>query len=900
MQGTGDVVTFPRTFPIRLAPLPGEALDSWLEALACRLDVRLGDVLGDLGLAAPNNNGIRELAVPADWTIALRDDEAARIAHATGAEPRQLYDMTLMRFGGRALRVDQAKRQVSRHVLWGRPRGSRFCPECLAGNGGRWSLTWRLGWSFACIIHHRLLADRCPECGRVQRERPFSRHALPVPGRCGIRPSRTGDLAIPSGCGQDLTRAETRRLPVGHPALAAQRLILETIESGDASFGPYGIMPQPAMAVLSDLRAVAGRILADLPAGDLPKWVPQDLIDAHLGSDPPEETNRRALVRPGFMAPSRAVSTAAAVTAAFRILGQPETQQAGTVMRELVEVIREEVWQVSTTSIDSWGSGISPVLRGMYLAALGPSLRPGDQLRHRTTSSMPALPTFGRAQINRRARKMPATLWPAWVVRLSPRDGAYPRTLAPVLSSSVLLAGNPMELDKVAAGLGSVTDGRTISRLLRFLADDPHWDAIAAAVTRLAAYLDDNDVPIDYQRRRRLDYTELLPPQQWLDLCRRTGVSPGHGRRDKMARCLLFVRISGLPLEAAPDFAATGEACFRAETARFAAIRAPEFAAALDETARDFLAKHRVRGEPVTWHPPLSLLGDLDLPGPDPSLIDIAHLHELVRERMQPVQRVAEVLGTTVDAVRVVLDERPAPAAPRTKTRARATGGVRHAARQALTEKEFRRRYVDRHQSLYSITKQTGFSRQTLTRLAAEYGIALREGPQDYKRKGVIDRDWLHEQYVDRRRTLPDLACEKKMSTANMARWARFHQIPLRPRGGASHDSALRTTDQASGLPAPIAKALTSPYAWQRLNRFAAAIGYQTLSEAAEHLRITQPTLVAQINRLERDIGGPLLERAERGRPMAPTPLGDQVLVALQRSGKAGGKDRCKRDIGSV
>jgi hypothetical protein len=73
----------------------------------------------------------------------------------------------------------------------------------------------------------------------------------------------------------------------------------------------------------------------------------------------------------------------------------------------------------------------------------------------------------------------------------------------------------------------------------------------------------------------------------------------------------------------------------------------------------------------------------------------------------------------------------------------------------------------------------------------------------------------------------------------------------------ASHDSSLRSTDQATDLPDPIAKALTSPYAWQRLNRFAAAIGYQTLSEAAEHLGITQSTLVTQINRLERDIGGP-------------------------------------------
>jgi TniQ/Bacterial regulatory helix-turn-helix protein, lysR family len=880
-------VTFPRTFPIRLAPLPGEALDSWLEALAHRLNVRLGDVLGDLGLAAPNNNGARQLTVPADWTIALREEEAARIAHATGADPQQLHDMTLMRFDGRALRIDQAKWEVNRHVLWGRPRGSRFCPECLADNGGRWPLTWRLGWSFACPIHHRLLADRCPGCGRVQRERPFSRHALPVPGRCGTRPSQLADPAIPAGCGQDLTRAETLGLPVGHPALAAQRLILETIESGDASFGPYATLPQQAMAALSDLRTVAGRILADLPAGDLPRWVPQDLAGAHLAPDHYGEAHRRALVRPGFMSPARAASTAVAVTAAFRVLSQPGIQQAGIVMRELVDAIRGELWQVSATSIDSWGRGISPVFRGVYLAALGPSLRPSDQLRHRTTSNLPALPTTGRAQVNRRARKIPAIVWPSWAVRLSPPDGAYPRILGPVLSSAVLLVGNRMDLHEAATKLGSVTDGWAISRLLQFLAGDPRWDAIATAVTRVAAYLDDNDVPVDYQRRRRLDYSGLLTPRQWLGLCRRTGVSPGQGRRDKIARCLLFARISGLPAEAAPDFDTRGgEAYFRAETARFAAIRTPELAAALDEAAREFLARHRLQGEPVTWHPPLSLLSDLDLPGPDPSLIDVARLHELVRERAHPVQHAAEVLDTTVDAVRVALDEHPAPAAPLTAAQARATGQVRHAARQVLTEKEFRHRYGDQHQSLYDIAKQTGFSRQVLTRLTAEYGIPLREGPQDYKRKGVIDRDWLLDQYVNRGRTLRDLAREKNMSTANMGRWAHLHQIPLRPRGGTSHESFLRTINQAAGLPAPIAKALTSPYAWQRLNRFAAATGYRTLREAAGHLGITQTTLAVHINRLERDIGGPLLQRAKGGRPMSPTPLGEQVIAALHRTSR--------------
>jgi DNA-binding MarR family transcriptional regulator len=82
------------------------------------------------------------------------------------------------------------------------------------------------------------------------------------------------------------------------------------------------------------------------------------------------------------------------------------------------------------------------------------------------------------------------------------------------------------------------------------------------------------------------------------------------------------------------------------------------------------------------------------------------------------------------------------------------------------------------------------------------------------------------------------------------------------------------------------AKALTSPYAWQRLNRFAAATGYRTLREAAGHLGITQTTLAVHINRLERDIGGPLLQRAKGGRPMSPTPLGEQVIAALHRTSR--------------
>jgi hypothetical protein len=40
------------------------------------------------------------------------------------------------------------------------------------------------------------------------------------------------------------------------------------------------------------------------------------------------------------------------------------------------------------------------------------------------------------------------------------------------------------------------------------------------------------------------------------------------------------------------------------------------------------------------------------------------------------------------------------------------------------------------------------------------------------------------------------------MSTANMARWAHFHQISLRRRGGASHASFPPRVSRAGDLPA--------------------------------------------------------------------------------------------------
>ncbi|MFE6916669.1 LysR family transcriptional regulator [Streptomyces rubiginosohelvolus] len=657
---------------------------------------------------------------------------------------------------------------------------------------------------------------------------------------------------------------------------------MEIIDGATAAFGPYRASPQPASAVLADIRALGIRVLSDVPAAVLREQIPADIAEVHLTTDPVSPHRGQATERPGFMAPPRAVDTAVAVTMALSILEQPGIHPAGEALRGLLEAVREEVTQISATSIDSWGRGISPVLQSTHLAALAPSFRPSEYVRYRVTTETPRRPTRTIRDIEQRARKIPTMFWPSWTVRLAPPVGIHTRALAPVLAALLLIPDSRTSLDQAAGLIGDAIDGTEVSRLLQELDGLPQWPDIATALDRLADYLDANSTPIDCSRRRLLDYTSLLAHDRWLEICRRTGTQPGTGRRERIARSQLFQRLSGLPAESVPDgLGGLDSAEFRATSLRFTALQTPELVHALQQEALVFLASHHIHNEPVTWQPPTTLLAGLSLPGPDPAHVDLPRLHQLVRERQHPVQHAAQVLGTTVEAIRHALDEHPAPAPPLTESAARATGRIRQQARKAIPTEHFTKLYRDERRSLQQIATLTGFSRRVLTDLAKEYRIPLR-GPQDHKRRGTIERDWLIEQYVRRRRTLPDLARETGMSPANMARWAHIHNIPLRPRGGASHHSTLRTADEAEALPAILRKALTGPHARQRLARFLAVQPYPTLTEAAQDLGIHQSALVAQINRLEVDLGKPLFERAERGRAMKLTRFGKRVVAAAQ------------------
>ena len=381
----------PRTLPVRVAPVPGEALDSWHEALAARLQATLADLAAAVFPGARRPGRTRPASA-----IMVSGDAAAAIAASCQLTEADVHELTLARYDGIALRLDRQSGHVVRNVLWGRAAGSRFCPECLAQTGGRWQLSWRLGWSFACLSHSRLLADACPECGRMQRRQPHPLTQVPRPGTCaGPGPDAIG--VSPPRCGADLTAARTLALAPGHPALAAQQFVSDIITSGHAAAGIYAPSPQPAHAALADLRSLAATILCASSPGGLAGVLPADIAAEHaMAVAMPHERHASmpttARVFPGSLAPASAAVTAAAITAAAGPLASPDLLEAARGLRRVFRAEQTQSWSRTRTA--------SPALQAVRLAALG------------RTAELPAAGDPATAQP--RARQVPALFWPAW------------------------------------------------------------------------------------------------------------------------------------------------------------------------------------------------------------------------------------------------------------------------------------------------------------------------------------------------------------------------------------------------------------------------------------------------------------------------------------------------------
>ena len=272
--------------PIRLPPLPGEALDSWLETYAHLLHVAVRDIFA---LAGVDWDRLTSDDEPQHklWLYQLDEPGLAALSTVTGIPAATLADMTLARYEGTGLAAVTAAPGMPRTPRWWRqPIGSRYCPRCLAANGGRWMLTWRIPWTFACTSCQVLLADTCPDCGRRHRR---TRTGQPRrPGRCDLtglplpppRPQRGGIMS----CISDPAQTAAIALPAGGRVLRAQQHTGALVAALLTARGQPGHMAAQQQH-LDDIHAVAHAAISALHGPAAPPATVSAVLD-ELGAQP--------------------------------------------------------------------------------------------------------------------------------------------------------------------------------------------------------------------------------------------------------------------------------------------------------------------------------------------------------------------------------------------------------------------------------------------------------------------------------------------------------------------------------------------------------------------------------------------------------------------------------------
>ena len=675
-----------RTLPLRVPIVPGEALDSWLEALARRSQVTVGTLTAALGWPVPANPGGLVSGIPGH--VLRRVEEQAGLP---------------------AGRLDVAV--LDRYLPLGpiRRRGSWYCPSCLAERDGRWLLIWRLGWVFACPAHGVLLCDTCPACGRAPRGRA---------GRAGLNPPGTCANTIKRNncCGADLrqvtqsgSRPATRCWP---PSIGPARC------SPSMTPGPAGndALPQ---AVLSDLGTVGSWVLRQAPAGQFAGFGPDVLAAWHEWHQQPPS----ARSQPGRFPPASAALTAALAATAMTMLTGSDDQAIAQIRALMPPRAGPRQARPAGLPAQHWRQ-LSAAARGRFLRALDPDLGPAERIRYRTGTPQARIPDDPPGLLAARARAIPQLLWPDWAIRLMPACGFAPGPFRSAIAACLLLPGHPgRAISTAITALHAYRSALAVGAVLRALADGGH-DTVLTAISCLAGYLDTCGSRIDYQRRRDLIPAETITTGQWGDLCYGAAAHPGEARRHRDAQRYLFQLLTGADLHD-PRHAL-------AFTSNYDYSRYHAFAGALPTGLRDALHHHAAAllhdldsGEPLTWAPPPSCCAGLDLPGPEPDDIDLDAVSRLIITQKLPVAEAAARLGTTGGHLRLALDRVPRPARQWGRSAAPLTWQRRQHARGILTREFFDHEYIAEGKNLRQLEADTGIPCRFLTQVAREHGITM-------------------------------------------------------------------------------------------------------------------------------------------------------------------------------
>ncbi|MDL4774874.1 TniQ family protein [Actinomadura xylanilytica] len=833
--------------PIACPPLPGEALDSWIEAYARRLRITAFHFLRFVELPQ---------ARVGKMTIRLHAQEARRLSAVAGVQESVLRSLTLEPFDQMAVRLHPDRRAMKAPPSWRSGGAStRFCPRCLHDNGGRWLLAWRLPWTFCCLRHNCQLIGQCPACHKPPRI-SGSRFGGPSrPGQCanGVHAQAPGGRRDRVPCDFPLPQAAAPGLPARGLIVQAQRAVNQILTQGQRHDRTA------AELHLREIYALGRRSLHGLP-DHLPTAPPvvHEVLSEWQGSP----------LEPGRV-PNTPSSTAISSTAVGTVLGRIARSRADAQARDLLEwILRVDQARAPSTKdphtrAKTWKkAGAS--LRQLALASADSESGLLTRLRDRAPGrDHPARLT--KEQLQGRAAKIPGMLWPQWSIRLMPdRISSPPATdgFRRACSAFLLLPGSELDYSGAATLLGHQTPAKDRLAFDRAELVEPALTAVVWALIELTDVLDQHAPPIDYARRRQtfacgdLD----LDVAAYTALCRAEGWRTGGAPRLALVRWYLRSLLLG-----APALLPERVSYHARDNLRFQIPRSLR-GWLLDQAAGALAA--RGIDEPVQWAPPIHEPPGAGWPGPDPADVDREAFVALLWAG-HLVTRVADQLALSCEQTRLyadITDAKPRPAhfpAPK--------GGRRIPRRGVLSPQSLHHLHLRQRLTPAQIAAPAGCSNTTVLRAMAEAGVERRTYAQATRHR--ISREWVEHEYLVKLRSLSDLADQARCHPDTMRKMARDWGIVLRAGNPVSNPFAH--LDPLPDLSPAMLTTIATPNSIRRLRSLVALSMSTDLSRAATALGIAPNSLRGQIRTLAKATGSPLLASTT---PVRLTPSGRRFL----------------------
>lgn len=652
-----------RRLPFVLHPLPDEPFGSWFEMMAATLRTPSGELARALGLLQDSRGPLGNTS----WSVRLSDQQMENLERTTGLTRGALQATTREGFASNGIQYDRGGAISPFSPVTG--NSGRYCPECLCDSGGRWRMTWQFSFGFACVRHQCLLVDTCPSCRKPPHRTTLPHRHVPTPGTCRNPIGRFANGTV-ERCGADLRGAVAEPVDVADQVLDAQRLIMRALSRPRTAEAMWAGGAQPAARVLSDLHLLARYARRSTRAReDHGKAASAERDDA-----------------PGL---------ASAYAVAARAVHDPPL---------LEKLLGENVTHNTTYS------GLSPQLQSAIAAARGMKRRATFVLQTGFDGSDPA----------KRAAKIPALLWADWTDHLAPRRIDRPAA-ALALSAAIVLAGSRLTHAAALRLLDGAAPSRRVTNVMRSLGARSAESDTLPAILLLAEYLDQTDTPVDYARRRELDYSDLVQPDEWEVIAIAENVHSGLPRRAILARAYVHRLLSGDRVQRLASRDGGPELASNSEVDGFAREAPVRVRLALESAGAAYLARVGI-DEPVSWCPNPRVLG-----------------MESFEDR-----------GTSDDGVWSA--RRPVRGAH---------GGERATAIAAANDEGL---------SIRATALKFGISRQTVARTREARGISARVGrrPQFH-----LDVEWLRQAYQIERRSAASMAREVGCSPTTILRQLR-------------------------------------------------------------------------------------------------------------------------------